>query len=279
MATIDRDDCHLWWEADGDPAAEPVLLIMGLGYPSSMWYRWRPELAEHYRTIVFDNRGTGRTGVPPGPYSIAEMADDALAVLDAAQVRAAHAVGASMGGMIAQQLASTHPERVRSLVLACTGPGGHEHVQPDPAALEMAAARSSLSAEEAAEVAIPFVYSEATPRDRIDEDLAVRSAQPTEPDGYTNQLVAVVTHPGTYDSLAQIAVPTLVLHGLDDRLIVPANARLLADAIPGARLVLLEGASHILMTDRPRASLDAVLDFLAEVVDEHRTGQPIELFV
>ncbi len=263
MATIDRGDCRLWWNELGDPAGEPVLLVMGLGYPSDMWFRWLPEVTARYRVLVFDNRGTGRTGVPPGPYTIEGMAADARAVLDAAGVEHAHVVGASMGGMIAQELTLGSPERVRSLVLACTGPGGSAHVQPEAAALEMAAARAGLGPDEAAELAVPFVYAPHTPRERIDEDLAVRAAHPTDSAGYAHQLGAIITFAGTADRLPTLQVPTLVLHGLEDRLIVPANAELLARSIPGAELALLEDASHILMTDQPRRSTDVVLDFLA----------------
>src|SRR6266498_1920452 len=122
MPNIDRDDCQLYWADSG--RGEPLLLVQGLGYPSDMWYRWLPDLTQRYRVLRFDNRGVGRTGVPPGPYTIEQMADDALAVLDAAGVERAHVVGASLGGMVAQELALAAPDRVDRLVLACTTPGG-----------------------------------------------------------------------------------------------------------------------------------------------------------
>jgi pimeloyl-ACP methyl ester carboxylesterase len=147
MPTVDRGDCRLWWDAEGN--GDPLLLIMGLGYPSAMWYRLLPTLTARWRTIRFDNRGTGETGVPPGPYTIESMADDAIAVLDAAGVTTAHVLGASMGGFIAQHLVIQHPDRVRSLVLACTGPAGAEMAPPEPEALAMAAARSTMTPEAA----------------------------------------------------------------------------------------------------------------------------------
>ena len=97
---------------------------MGLGYPSAMWHRTRPELSAFYRTIALDNRGAGQSDVPPGPYSIALMASDAAAVLDAAGVPSAHVFGVSMGGMIAQEFALQYPQRVQSLILGCTAAGG-----------------------------------------------------------------------------------------------------------------------------------------------------------
>ena len=260
-----EDGWELWWDESGDPGldpdAAPLLLIMGLGYPSAMWWRWLPELSATHRVIRFDNRGVGRTGVAPGPYTIEQLAADAVVVLDAAGVEAAHVIGASMGGMIAQELALSHPGRVESLVLACTGPGGAEQVPPEPEALEMAAARATVSPEEAAEMS----------RQRIEEDLAVRAAEPTDPEGYTNQLLAVVGHGGSASRLEDLTVPTLVVHGMDDRLVPPDNGRFLAKAIPGAQLVLLEDASHILFTDQPERSLDAVTSFIAGPGDARRS--------
>lgn len=260
MPTVDRGDAVLWWDEEGQ--GEPVLLIMGLGYSSDMWFRLLPDLSARYRTLRFDNRGVGRTGVPPGPYTVETMAADAVAVLDAAGVDRAHVVGASMGGLIAQEVALSHGDRVRSLVLGCTGPGGEEMVPAEPAALEMIMARATMSAEEAAEVAIPFVYAASTTREAIDEDFRVRMEIPTSPEGYTNQVMGVTGWGGSYGRLTQIDVPTLVLHGTADRLVNPENARVLAEAIPGAELVLLEDASHVFFTDQPEAAAKTILSFL-----------------
>jgi pimeloyl-ACP methyl ester carboxylesterase len=261
MPVVDRGDARIWWEAEGD--GEPLLLIMGLGYPADMWWRLLPELTPNFRTIRFDNRGVGRTGVPAGPYAITTMADDALAVLDAAGETSAHVLGISMGGFIAQEVVLRAPERVRSLILGCTGPGGADMVPAEPAAMEMAAARASMTPEEAAEVAIPFVYAKATPRSVIDEDFAVRFRRPTSPEGYANQLAGVVSWAGGADRLAAVDVPTLVLHGDEDRLVNPANAQVLGRAIPGARVEILQGASHIFFSDQPVAAAEVITSFLA----------------
>jgi 3-oxoadipate enol-lactonase len=245
-----------------------VLLIMGLGYPAAMWYRVLPYLVAGYRTIVLDNRGVGSTGVPPGPYSIEQMADDAVSVLDAAGEASAHVVGASMGGFIAQEVVLRHPTRVRSLVLACTNTNGPEAILPDPEALTMLTTRASLTPREAAYAARPFVYAPDTPDEVVDEDIEVRMKQPTTPEGYANQLQAVVAHRGTFDRLPQIAVPTLVVHGTADKLVNPANAPVVAGRIPGARLVLIDGASHIFFSDRTEEAgrtLRAFLDEVSEV--------------
>ena len=122
MAFVENEKANIYWDEQGQGA--PVLLIMGLGYPSSLWHRTRPMLSQRYRTIAFDNRGVGLSDAPAGPYSIATMASDAAAVLDAAGVSGAHVFGVSMGGMIAQEFALQYPARARSLILGCTAAGG-----------------------------------------------------------------------------------------------------------------------------------------------------------
>lgn len=263
MPYAQRRAAPIHWEVEGSGPA--VLLVQGLGYPGAMWYRMTPYLADAYRVITFDNRGVGATGVPPGPYSIETMADDAAAVLDAAGERSAHVVGASMGGFIAQELCLRRPERVRSLVLCCTHCGGAEAVQPSGDALGMLAARATMTPVEAAEVAIPFVYAPDTDRARIDQDIAVRMRQPTTPEGYANQLQGIMRHQGTFARLPQIGVPALVMHGTIDRLVDPANAPILAEGIPDARLVLLDGASHIMFTDRTDEAGKALRGFLDDM--------------
>src|SRR5579864_2692991 len=135
MPFVENQGARIYWDQQG--RGEPILLIMGLGYTSHMWYRIRPRLAEHYLTLAFDNRGVGLSDVPPEPYSIPLMASDAAAVLDAAQVESAHVFGVSMGGMIAQEFALQYPKRVRSLILGCTAAGGQTAVRADPEATQM----------------------------------------------------------------------------------------------------------------------------------------------
>lgn len=260
MAYVDRGDARIWWEEAG--SGEPLLLVQGLGYPGEMWYRLVPALAERYRVVWFDNRGTGRTGVSAGPYTVELMADDAVAVLDAVGASSAHVMGVSMGGFIVQELALSYPERVRSLILGCTGTGGASMAAAEPEAMEMVRARSTMSPEDAAEVSIPFVYAASTPRERIDEDFAVRMARPTTPEGYTNQVMGVTQWQGADGRLDAIGAPTLVLSGTADRLVNPANSKVLAEQIPNASLVWIDGASHVFFTDAPDATTKAVLEFL-----------------
>ncbi|HVG19154.1 MAG TPA: alpha/beta fold hydrolase [Blastocatellia bacterium] len=260
MPYADNDGTKIYWEERG--SGEPLLLIMGLGYTLDMWHRTRPSLAERYRVIAFDNRGVGRSDVPPGPYAISTMASDAAAVMDAAGVDAAHVFGVSMGGMIAQEFALRYPARAKSLVLGCTTCGGPGSTAAEPEVIKTLAARATMSVEEAIHAMAHYVYDAATPRERLEEDFEIRRRTYPSSEGYLAQLRGVFEWE-SFSRLSQINVPTLVIHGESDRLVPPANGKLLAESIPGARLVMLPSASHIFMTDQPEAANQAILSFLA----------------
>jgi len=259
MPYADSSGTKIFWDQEGD--GEPVLLIMGLGYSSDMWHRTRPVLSKHFRVISFDNRGVGKSGAPDGPYSMAQMAADAGAVLDAAGVASAHVAGVSMGGMIAQELVLSCPGRVRKLVLGCTACGGPRAVRAEPEANDVLLQRGGMTPEQAILAVIPYVYHPSTPLERIDEDLEIRLRTFPTAAAYRAQLAAILGWQ-SYDRLAHINAPTLVIHGEADRLVPPGNGRLVAEMISGARFVLVPQASHIFTTDQPAIAHKAILDFL-----------------
>ena len=259
MPFAENDGAKIYWDAQGSGA--PVLLIMGLGWPAASWYRTRPVLTERYRTIAFDNRGVGQSGAPPGPYAIAQMAADAAAVVKAAGVNTAHVFGVSMGGMIAQEFALQYPQKVRSLILGCTAPGGSEAVPPKAEALQLLLTRG-LDPEAFAAAVNPFIYDTRTPAAGIEEDLQVRRPWFPTPEGYSAQLQAIFGWEA-YSRLDRITAPTLVVHGENDLLVPPENGKLIAERIPGAKLVIIPNASHIFSTDQPEASHAVILEFLA----------------
>lgn len=260
MAFANNHGARIYWDEKGQ--GDPTLLIMGLGVTSDMWHRTRPVLAKQFWTIAFDNRGVGRSDVPSGPYPIPLMAADAAAVLDAAGVETAHIVGFSMGGMIAQEFALQYPNRVRSLILGCTSSGGPTAVRAEEDARQMLMGRNKMAKEQALEAPIPFIYHPATSRERIDEDLAIRRAWFPLAEVYSAQLQGVLAWE-SYSRLSAINIPTLVIHGDSDRLIPPGNAKLIADRIPGATLVMIPHASHMFTTDQTDASNDSIVNFLA----------------
>jgi pimeloyl-ACP methyl ester carboxylesterase len=265
MPFIQNQGAKIYWDAQGQGA--PILLIMGLGWPSYLWHRTRPVLASRFRTIALDNRGVGQSDVPPGPYSMALMASDAAAVLDAAGVERAHIFGLSMGGMIAQEFALQYPHRVESLLLGCTAPGGTQAVRAEPTATQLLFARD-LSPEEFSRAMNPFIYDPGTPQERIEADFALRKQWFARPEAYMAQLQAILAWEA-YSRVPQINAPTLVIHGESDRLVPPANGKIIAERIPGAKLVMIPHASHILSTDQPDAVHRAVIDFLDAQAGRH----------
>lgn len=263
------DGARIYYETAG--SGPPVLLIMGLGSNAYGWYRTIPWLSERYHAIAFDNRGTGRSDVPAGAYSIAQMAADAAAVLDAAGHDRAHIVGASLGGMIAQRFALAYPERVESLVLICTTHGGSHAI----AASQEVMTGLVQGGEDPATVYRQnawFLYGDDTRTnhpERIEEDLDYRGKIPTQPTGYLGQLQAAMGH-DTWDELASITAPTLVVHGESDILIPTANGTSLAGRIAGSELVLLPGAGHMLQADAGDDVREVVLRFLDRATGRNR---------
>jgi 3-oxoadipate enol-lactonase len=255
---------ELYWESTG--AGAPVLLVMGLGMNATGWWRTIPVLADAgFEVIAFDNRGVGRSARPAGPYSVTAMADDAIAVMQAAGHERAHVYGISLGGMIAQEIALRYPDRVDALVLGATTPGGQYAVAADDATLAFFQRRGEMPAEEGVWASVPYNYgprTRAEHADRIGEDIAQRLRYPIEPEPYMAQLAAALGH-DVYDRLGEIDKPTLVVHGEQDRMVVPKNGALLADRIPGAKLHTLPDAGHLYPTDDPDADR-AVASFLSE---------------
>ncbi|HYM15667.1 MAG TPA: alpha/beta fold hydrolase [Dehalococcoidia bacterium] len=275
IASINGID--LYYEEHGDAAAPPLLLIMGFTMNAAAWASQIPALSERYRVIAFDNRGAGRTTQPEGAYSITQMADDAAGLLDHLGIASAHIVGASMGGMIAQEFALRYPARVRGLVLACTTAGG-----PHSAGYDEMMAQSEEG------MAVTDLVAAMTP-DRIKENMdlmftadfqahpgpglmqiaAAALQYPQTLAGMKGQLEAIRAH-DTYDRLPQIAAPTLVIAGDADMLVDARNSPLLAQRIPGAKLVMFPGLKHGFTAEKPDEVNAAILGFLTQV-DAHAT--------
>jgi pimeloyl-ACP methyl ester carboxylesterase len=252
MSFAERDGVRLYWEQDG--SGDPVLLIMGLGMNATGWWRTIPVLAgAGLRVLAFDNRGVGRSDRPPGPYSVPMLADDAVAILDAAGEDRAHVYGISLGGMIAQEVVLRHPERVRALVLGATWGGGDMTVPAGEDTLAFFRRRGEMPAEEAVWASVPYNYSPRTRREhgeRIAEDIAQRLRYPVESAPYLAQLEAAMGHDAG-SRLPSIAAPTLIVQGEADVMVPPANGERLAAAIPGAEHRTWPDTAHLFFTDEP----------------------------
>lgn len=249
----------LAWEEHGSGA--PLLLIHGLGYTREGWGPAAHRLAGRYRVLRFDNRGIGGSDAPPGPYSVEQLAGDTLQVLDEAGVERAHVVGGSLGGMVAQQVASASPERVEKLVLACTTPGGKDAYPMPEVTVKLFGEAPALEPLVALRRFVENALGPNPPDGLADEMFAYRVAHPPNPAGWQAQAAAGAAWDAG-DRLARIEAPTLVLTGTADNVVDPRNAQLLAERIPGARLETIEGGGHTFFWERSEAFADAVERFL-----------------
>ena len=277
MSIAKVGDVELYYEEHG--TGEPLLLIMGFAADSTGWIFQTPEFSKRYRTIVFDNRGVGRSSKPAGPYSIHQMADDAVGLLDALDVRRAHVVGLSMGGMIAQELTLRHPARVRGLVLAATYPEPDEDVERHRTFM-LGQLGGSIDVEGEVKIdlttvnplmlfqhLLPIVFNPDFLSQKLPELLPIFAGALQygfSMEAILGQMEAVMTHRST-DRLHQIAAPTMVITGDADRLIPPANSDVLARSIPGARLVTVPGGSHGFNIETPDVFNREILRFLETV--------------
>ena len=275
----------------GDPAAPPMLLIMGLGAQLSTWDDGfcQALAARGFRVIRYDNRDSGlstrmEAAGPPDimgayggnaqpAYTLDDLAADAVGLLDALGIRAAHIVGASMGGFIAQLVAINHPDRVLSLTSIMSGPGGEDTVAPTPEAGAVLLIPPGATREEQLAQGLMIrrilagegnAFDEAAEASRV-ERLHDRSYYPV---GTGRQLVAILAAKSRVPALRKIRVPALVVHGVDDPLVPIENGRRVAAAVPGARLIELEGTGHNL----PERHWPLVADAIAETA---RQASPI----
>jgi 3-oxoadipate enol-lactonase len=248
--------------------AVPLLLIQGLGYAVWAWRDQLPAFGARRRTIAFDNRGAGRSSKEPGPFSMEQFAGDAISVLDALGVRSAHVLGVSMGGFIAQLVALRAPERIRSLVLVGTGPGGPEHERVPGETVKAWLANAGLPPAEYARRTMHLSFSpgwsERHP-ERYEALLAARLEHPTPADCWLAQFDAANRFLDTGAPVEEIAGPVLVVHGDADRVVPVSNGRLLARRIAGAELILLPGRGHVVQLESPDEFNRVVERFLEQV--------------
>jgi 3-oxoadipate enol-lactonase len=249
----------LHWDEAG--SGSPLLLVMGAAYSSAMWYAAIPDLSAKHRVIWFDNRGTGKSTATKVA-SIADMAQDALAVLDAAGVEKAHVYGVSLGGVVVQELFRLAPERVTSLVLGCTGIlDEHKPRAPKSANIMFKLPRSWLIKA----MVRRGSYGPACPEDRRLKDVEVLLAERPDLVGLKAQQDALRAYAISRETVAAFDVPALVLHGDADSTVKHAWGEELAATLPGARLVTFAGVGHNFLVGAGDEANRQVLDFLSAV--------------
>jgi pimeloyl-ACP methyl ester carboxylesterase len=263
MPIAPANSIDLYYEIHGE--GPNLVLIEGLGYHTWMWYRQVPAFAPRFRTLIYDNRGVGRSDKPPGPYTHEQNADDLAGLLDHLGWERAHILGVSMGGFIAQELALKYPRRVDKLVLAATAFGGPNMVPLPPAAVKALTPNPSLAPEAKIRSAMPIAFS--TPEwprqhpEEFEQIVRWRLEYPQPPEAAMAQAMAGLTF-NTEERLKEIAAPTLIIAGTRDNVVPPRNAELLAAAIPGACLDLIDGAGHVLNIEHAERFNADVIAFL-----------------
>lgn len=257
------------YQTFGDPEGDPLLLVMGLGGPMTWWNEdFCRLLADHgFYVIRYDNRDTGRSthlsgrinrrmivasfaGLKPRtPYSMQDMADDAFALLDHVGVDGAHVVGISMGGMIAQTMALSNPQRVLSLTSIMSSTGRRTVGWQDPRLLPMLLARRTTSREHYVEASARLWRLIGSPHypDTV-ESVRARAAETWDrgvsAPGVARQMGAILTQPDRSRNLRSLRIPTLVIHGTHDRMVHVSGGRATSQAIPGSELLLVPGMGH-----------------------------------
>ena len=267
------DGGYLEYAVDGDGPA--LLLVSGLGGLGSFWSPHRAALARHFTVITYDHRGTGASSLERGGYSIARMARDALAVLDAAGVARAHLLGHSTGGAIGQQLAAHHPERVDRLVLGATW------CTPDPYVRALFTLRAEIlrraGVETYAALGGLLAFPPRWTREHGPPDVARAARQIPDPEILLARIDALLAYDGR-ENLARITAPTLVLAARDDVVIPASLSEPLVRGIRGARVEVAEEGGHFFPLSRPRWFRETVLGFLAPQADAgapHEAGKSV----
>ena len=256
------DGTRIHYEVTGKPGATPILMIQGLGASKNAWNLQRIAMATRFRIISFDNRGAGRSDKPTEPFTLEQMAEDAIAVLDAARIETAHIVGASMGGVISQIVAVKHPHRVRSLTLVCTACRNHPWRQELLQSWAKTAEEKGMI--EVGKEAAQWVMSPRSFRRLVPAFTWMGPLAALRPrHSFVSQIDAILkTREDLVDQLSTITAPTMVIVGNQDILTPRGDSEEIAERIPNAELVVISGAAHGLMMEHSSTFNKILIEFL-----------------
>jgi len=266
MPKVKANGINIYYRVQGK--GEPLVLIMGLGAECGDWILQACAFKRYYRVVTFDNRGVGKSDKPSEPYTVKTMADDTVGLMDHLGIDKAHILGVSMGGMIAQEVAINYPERVRKLILVSTNAGREEKGRHSPELLRAIGLKEDFSDEDIKAVDIGKVMASLNAHafsGGAIKTVAVPFCWVRTKlfgiKGVKGQFEAVMTH-STLDRLHTIKAATLVIAGTEDRIVPSSSSDVLANRIPNARLVKIEGGSHTLVAEKRGRFNREVLDFL-----------------
>jgi 3-oxoadipate enol-lactonase len=258
MPVVSAGEVELSYERSG--SGPPLLMIMGMGGTALSWGEpFLESLRQDFETIVYDHRGIGESSSMEEPFTIAQLAEDAAALLDALEIDSAHVVGISMGGMVAQELALAHPEHVRTLTLGCTYCGGQGSSLTSPEVIQrlteaMMSGNRERAIRTAWEVNVSADFADdAAYATFLANGLERAVAIPV----VMTQMQAIVGH-DTLTRLPQLTMPTLVLHGTADQMVPVENGRLIASQIPESDLEIFDGVGHLFFWERPERAAELV---------------------
>jgi len=264
MPTLNVNGIEMYYQMHGE--GDPLVLIMGLRRNAEWWYRQVPALSQHFKLLVFDNRGAGRTDKPKTEYSIRLFADDTAELMKGLGIHNAHILGISMGGYIAQELAIHYPDMIKKLVLGCTGCGGETAPRMSAERLEKFTANEGLKPEEILSKDMDIYFSDAFidgHQERIKEFINISLLYYQPPDAFERQFAACLKH-DTCDRLGRISVPTLIMAGDDDPLLPPEHSFMLQERIPEAELYLFSGCRHCFFIEEANRFNQKVISFLTK---------------
>ncbi len=265
MPKIEIDDAQLYYEIHGD--GEPLILIPGLGAGRWLWFKQVPFLAPHFRTIIFDPPGVGLSRATKEAFTTRSLAATVAGLLDKLDIERAHVLGASLGGFVAQEFALRFPQKVMSLVLCCTSAGGMRHVPLRASVWEAYPANFHLSRNERIRKNLLLSFSPryiAEHETEIERVMEMRLSNDVPDEVYMNQVRAGQS----FDSSARVSnieAPTLVITGDADQIVPFENSNNLQAAIPGAKLVIVPGGSHLFFIEQADAFNLAVLEFINQI--------------
>ncbi len=262
-------DIDIYYEIHGAHDAPPLVLIGGWASYRWIWFRQVPTFKEKYRCVVFDNRGAGKSSKPDYPYRIEMMAADTVGLMEALNIKDAHILGISMGGLIAQQIAISYPEKVRSLILSSTHFGGHNYIPMDDKtmALLIALPTETISVEQAREMRYRATFSPEFLKDNrsLLEQIDVWAEKHPTPLFAQVHQSSATSEFNSESELNKITAPTLILHGANDRAVPTKNGELLAERIPNSKLKIIKDASHFVIIEKYEEFNNEVMNFIDEV--------------